>query len=220
LLVTRIDWARALHWSEEVDLLLEEMRHSVTTYTHVLQTWTRRAHEVTELKPHLTKDIACGLQAYAYRQADTWSLLAIASVRLWVPFLHKNNLTIDWPESLYVHIKASLGLVDGLAADSKKAYVASLKQLQVDAQDDHPSSNYSVLSDNVTFRKEDGDDSDKEGLAAIRAEMSDEAEIFDTRTNWTQTTIANSIVYKQILCLYLIIYDQYPFNQLLLMDIT
>jgi hypothetical protein len=79
---------------------------------YILNKWTSHAHDVLKLEPDLTQDILHGLQAHAHRQANTWSSLAIGCVKLWIPFMQKNVLEIDWPESLFVHVNAALGLID------------------------------------------------------------------------------------------------------------
>jgi hypothetical protein len=101
-----------LRWSEQVELVLEEMRRTVTTFAAFAQTWTTRADDVSKHEPFLMDDIARGLRAHAHRSANTWLSLAIACIQLWVPFLQKNDFKLDWPDVLLQHVAVAIGSVE------------------------------------------------------------------------------------------------------------
>jgi hypothetical protein len=96
----RLDWARsrsrAHRWTEEIKLLVEEMRWVALSFMNASETWLARAG-TSEQFP---EDISRGLDAYAFRQANVWSSLAISCIRSWSPFLEQNGLEITWPDSL------------------------------------------------------------------------------------------------------------------------
>jgi hypothetical protein len=96
----RIEWARArsraLRWEEEKRLLPEGMRRVVTTHLGTRDQWLERVNAHSGV----SMDISRGLDAYAHRQADIYSSLAISFVNLWSPELRKNGITIDWPFEL------------------------------------------------------------------------------------------------------------------------
>jgi hypothetical protein len=132
---TRIDWARAraraLRWTEQVELVLEEMRRTVTTFVKFAQTWTARANDVMKHEPYLMDDIARGLRAHAHRSANTWLSLAITCVRLWVPVLQKNKLELDWPDMLSLHVTTVLASVDDSPlTDSSNEVLAASSNVQ------------------------------------------------------------------------------------------
>ncbi|KAF4584792.1 hypothetical protein EYR38_002023 [Pleurotus pulmonarius] len=56
-------WARVRRWTEEVDLLKEEMRRTIVTLRHRARRWEREGERTQSQTPG-------GLSAYAYSQAD------------------------------------------------------------------------------------------------------------------------------------------------------
>ncbi|KAG2119820.1 uncharacterized protein F5147DRAFT_742104 [Suillus discolor] len=83
----RIEWckshARALRWSEEVELLREEMRRVLQFFTWQAAWWEERGrHNVGECAAD-----AEGLQAYATQQANLRHRLAEHFRVLWLPYL-------------------------------------------------------------------------------------------------------------------------------------
>jgi hypothetical protein len=97
----RIEWcktrARALRWTEEVELLKEEMVRVVRFFNWEVQRWEeRRSRCVGESSADIE-----GLQAYAARQADIRRRLASHFCGLWDPYLprtHDLSLPIRSPE--------------------------------------------------------------------------------------------------------------------------
>jgi|SRR5712671_838636 len=75
------------------------MRRTVVTHVARAEEWLERANAGLEVQ----EDIARGMRAFAYRQANVWSSHAIQCIREWIPFLEKNKITIDWPEKLRSH---------------------------------------------------------------------------------------------------------------------
>ncbi|KZV60139.1 hypothetical protein PENSPDRAFT_540919, partial [Peniophora sp. CONT] len=101
---SKIDWARAraraMRWDEQETLLLEEMRRVMTTHLFTANVWTQRALNVRTEFPFLLGDLASGLEAYAYRQANVYESLALNCVRKWAPFVRKHSLALEWPKAL------------------------------------------------------------------------------------------------------------------------
>ncbi|KAI0643898.1 hypothetical protein C8Q79DRAFT_1002434 [Trametes meyenii] len=100
----RAEWARtkarADRWTEEEDLLLEEMRRVLVSFKCDAEWWdsfaTRRA--ASSLAPPISCDILDGIQAYARRQASIRRELANKCARLWLPTLRKLDLHPQWGE--------------------------------------------------------------------------------------------------------------------------
>lgn len=72
------------------------MRRTVISHLHTSDTWISRIKTNSDVSP----DIAQGLNAYARRQAQVWSNLAVDCVRKWSPDLLKHGLTVQWPARL------------------------------------------------------------------------------------------------------------------------
>ncbi|KAF9488272.1 hypothetical protein BDN71DRAFT_1539386 [Pleurotus eryngii] len=58
-------WARLRRWTEEVELVKEEMRRTLVSLRHEAQCWETRA----EVKICAAPEVSAGLSAYAHRQA-------------------------------------------------------------------------------------------------------------------------------------------------------
>lgn len=91
----RIEWcksrARALRWSEEVELLREEMRRVIQFFAWQAAWWEGQGkRRVGESVAH-----AEGLQAYAGRQANLRHRMADYFRTLWSPYLSPQALLID-----------------------------------------------------------------------------------------------------------------------------
>ena len=93
----RCEWAkskaRADRWSEEVVLLVEEMRRVICFLDWKSSWWTTQAVARSGLPP----DIADGLIAYAAKQAHLNRSLAAAFAVQWHPLLLPNGFAIEWP---------------------------------------------------------------------------------------------------------------------------
>ncbi|KAF8055893.1 hypothetical protein FPV67DRAFT_1679300 [Lyophyllum atratum] len=80
----RIEWcktrARAHRWQEECLLLEEEMRRVIAFFTYQEAQWNQRAVESTAVVDPQT---ACGIHAYAFRQAAMRRLLITACQKAW-----------------------------------------------------------------------------------------------------------------------------------------
>ncbi|KAG1788775.1 uncharacterized protein HD556DRAFT_1433970 [Suillus plorans] len=75
--------ARALQWTEEVELLTEEMERVIWFFHWDAQCWEEQRSQFTGESPAHTE----GLQAYAARQADIRHRLAGHFCVLWAPYL-------------------------------------------------------------------------------------------------------------------------------------
>ncbi|KZV60704.1 hypothetical protein PENSPDRAFT_694042 [Peniophora sp. CONT] len=108
----RIDYLRARsrskRWEEQVAVLLEEMVRVTRTHVDTVREWEERAAEVDTL-PNVREDVASGMRAHAFRQANIYLTLAINCVTRWEPVLRKHKLRVDWPECLRVHANAAAG---------------------------------------------------------------------------------------------------------------
>jgi hypothetical protein len=93
----RIEWcksrARALRWSEEVELLKEEMRRVLQFFAWQAAWWEEQGNRrVGECTAHTE-----GLQAYAVRQANLRYRLGDHFRILWSPYLSLQSLPINPP---------------------------------------------------------------------------------------------------------------------------
>ena len=96
--VLRVEWttsfARLERWTEEVELLQEEMRRVVTFLEWKSQDWLAKVEARTE--GNLAPDIQSGLRAYAEKQAAIYHDLAVSFARLWHPTLASYRLQDSW----------------------------------------------------------------------------------------------------------------------------
>lgn len=95
--VIRVEWttsfARLERWTEEVELLQEEMRRVVTFLQWKSADWLAR----TEVRSgDLALDIQSGFSAYAQKQAAIYHNLAISFAKLWRPTLVSYGLEHSW----------------------------------------------------------------------------------------------------------------------------
>jgi hypothetical protein len=96
-LALRAEWAmskaRAERWSEEVDLVVEEMRRVLTFLMHRSKWWLEQASaRSTEA------ELADGIAAYAAKQSHIMKRMALRFGVKWYKFLKANNLQTDWPK--------------------------------------------------------------------------------------------------------------------------
>lgn len=95
--VLRVEWttsfARLERWSEEVELLQEEMRRVVMFLEWKSKDWLAK---VEARKGTLTPGVQSGLRAYAEKQAAVYHDLAMSFARLWHPTLLSYGLQHSW----------------------------------------------------------------------------------------------------------------------------
>jgi hypothetical protein len=95
-----VEWAqaraRAARWSEEVTLLVEEMRRVLHFLMWRKQWWQRQGEEREDARA----DVKEGLRAYAVRQGLIVGRLAGKFADEWHPLLVHRNLPTEWPEEL------------------------------------------------------------------------------------------------------------------------
>ena len=81
----RVEWcksrARTLRWSEEVDLLQEEMHWVLETLAWEAREWD--ACGLAGVVPAMSTDCAEGILAYAHRQASIRRRMAGKFTKLW-----------------------------------------------------------------------------------------------------------------------------------------
>jgi hypothetical protein len=100
----RIEWcksrARALQWSEEVELLKEEMRRVLQFFAWQAAWWEEQGNRrVGECTAHTE-----GLQAYAVRQANLRHRMGDHFRILWSPYLSIQAFPINPPPQLPVSL--------------------------------------------------------------------------------------------------------------------
>jgi len=92
----RCEWAkskaRADRWSEEVLLLVEEMRRVVDFLDWKAAWWLQQAARRTDAPP----DITDGIAAYSAKQFDVMKALALSFVNRWYPILVRSGVHLDW----------------------------------------------------------------------------------------------------------------------------
>jgi hypothetical protein len=95
----RVEWgkshARAARWSEEVELVQEEMRR-VLMYHDWKASWWRS-------RPACSADVGSeldgGRRAYCYKQAYIWEKIAKNFASRWRPYMQEQGLSMkDWPD--------------------------------------------------------------------------------------------------------------------------
>jgi hypothetical protein len=96
----RVEWsrltARADRWTEEHELLIEEMQRTLAFLQWKSSDWNSRALlRVATVPPH----VQAGLTAYAAKQASLFCELAISFASQWHPVLLKNGIKHDWFDS-------------------------------------------------------------------------------------------------------------------------
>ena len=95
--VVRVEWttsfARLERWTEEVELLQEEMRRVIVFLEWKSWDWLAG---VGARREGLTPDVQSGLNAYAKKQAAIYHDLAVTFARLWRPTLVSYGLQHSW----------------------------------------------------------------------------------------------------------------------------
>ena len=95
--VIRVEWttsfARLERWTEEVELLQEEMRRVVMFLDWKSADWLARADSC---RGDLAFEFQSGLSAYARKQAAIYHNLAVSFVNLWRPTLASYGLEHSW----------------------------------------------------------------------------------------------------------------------------
>jgi hypothetical protein len=94
----RCEWAkskaRADRWSEEVVLLVEEMRRVILFFNWKADWWIQQGG----VRCDVDDGVMDGLHAYAAKQAHIMHAMAHKYAALWYPVLCKNGFAVDWPE--------------------------------------------------------------------------------------------------------------------------
>ena len=101
----RVEWAtsfaRLERWTEEIELLQEEMRRVVAFLEWKAVDWLAKREARSAL---VTPDIQSGLDAYARKQAAVYRGLAVSFSVLWRPTLVSHKLKYSWAtEYLQLH---------------------------------------------------------------------------------------------------------------------
>lgn len=105
----RVEWtmsfARAERWTEEIQLLQEEMRRVLAFLEWKSSDWLSKREARSAW---VTPDIRSGLDAYARKQADICRNLAVSFATLWHPTLVSYGLNSSWAETFLQRSGVSL----------------------------------------------------------------------------------------------------------------
>jgi hypothetical protein len=97
ILALRCEWAmskaRAERWTEEVDLVVEEMRRVITFLIDKANWWLTQARA-----RGIGGDIGDGIEAYAMKQSHIMKTMARRFGEKWYKRLEDKNLPTHWPE--------------------------------------------------------------------------------------------------------------------------
>ena len=102
--------ARADRWTEEVVILLEEMRRTLA-YCDWKAGWWRERRD----SRFGSEELHDGTSAYASKQADMWNSLRQSFSGLWAPIIREYSLPADWPSSMFdfsLDNRSSLSAID------------------------------------------------------------------------------------------------------------
>jgi hypothetical protein len=129
----RVEWAksraRAARWTEEVELLCEEMRRTLAFLEWKAEWWRNQARRRADAPAHLRH----GIEAYAMRQAALQQRIANRHAKHWLPVLVANGCTPCWA-SKYSDICVSAN-IDSLMGEVEREDEASEEEGE-DAHDD------------------------------------------------------------------------------------
>ena len=114
--VLRVEWttsfARLERWSEEVELVQEEMRRVIIFLERKSQDWSAR---VDARQGNASSNIESGLNAYARKQAAVHHNLALSFMKLWFPTLVSHNLEHSWATAFLIRNGVPLAAIRELA---------------------------------------------------------------------------------------------------------
>lgn len=152
-----VEWAKshahAQWWSEEVVLVIKEMRQVIQHLDWKASWWQSQG----PLRSSVTQpDIISGLNTYAERQADLMINIAMSFASFWHPLLVSSQLPIDWP-SQYIEHACAHPTVHWAAHHVKKLKSASKPALCGEGDDDSSGNESNKNSDNIL---DDNDDLD------------------------------------------------------------
>ena len=92
----RVEWAksraRAARWTEEGELLCEEMRRTLVFLEWRAEWWRKQAHRRVDAPAHLRH----GIEAYALRQAALQQCIANCHAKHWLPVLKSKGIIPCW----------------------------------------------------------------------------------------------------------------------------
>lgn len=109
----RVLWARGKargeRWTEEVTIVLEEMRRTLSYCEWKSNWWKMRQNARTGCA-----ELMDGLSAYALKQAHMWTTMADSFASEWEPIIRQFHLPSDWP-SPYCDRFSGQAVCDGAA---------------------------------------------------------------------------------------------------------
>lgn len=94
----RCEWAkskaRADRWSEEVTLLVEEMRRVIEYLDYKARWWDTLA----SARNNISAELREGLSAYSAKQSAIRRSMAASFATKWYSLLVTEQFTVDWPQ--------------------------------------------------------------------------------------------------------------------------
>lgn len=96
----RVEWCkaqeRAKRYEEEIELVVEEMRRTLATFTWNADEWERRAASVSVVGSTIDETTALGIVAYAYKQANIQRRMVKVFIDDWYDALDQRSLGSSW----------------------------------------------------------------------------------------------------------------------------
>lgn len=130
----KVEWCKAFtraeRWTEEKELVREEMRRTLA-YCDWKASWWR---EQMTRRTDTTSAIADGVRAYAVKQSTVWDGLALSFAKQWAPLHQKLKLPYDWPAK-YASVLATsaTATTDTQHADPPLPSTSTSTQLPLDS---------------------------------------------------------------------------------------
>lgn len=106
----RVEWvkshARYQRWSEEVLLVIEEMRRVIFYLEWKADWWQQQTRRRSNAGENTARDdVQSGIEAYSHRQSQMLRSIAKSFASLWYPILTEANLPTNWPTEYLEHAK-------------------------------------------------------------------------------------------------------------------
>ncbi|KAH8112018.1 hypothetical protein DFH11DRAFT_1512109, partial [Phellopilus nigrolimitatus] len=107
--------ARAERWQEEITLVLEEMRRTLTYCDWKAAWWRDQAslRKASEDPACGKEQLANGLRAYAEKQAHTWEVMGTSFAERWYKTVSAHGHAIEWPERYRIAGEATRSVPTG-----------------------------------------------------------------------------------------------------------
>lgn len=125
--ILRVIWARGKargdRWTEEVVIVLEEMRRTLAYCNWKQNWWRERLNRRT-----IPTEVMDGVAAYALKQSDIWITLAESFASMWAPLIRDYNLPADWPPPYSINLPGQSSCVSAIGRNWVSRVVEALRQ--------------------------------------------------------------------------------------------